>query len=265
MAAEWGRYSPRGWQGACFAIYQATRNKELKRRLRAYLERAADIYDINQRGLKMRCHIRDNLTERDIVFGGKFDNARELSLIEKHLRPGGVFLDVGANCGIFSLMASRIVGESGRVVAIEPNPILCERLRFNIAANGLRNISVAECAIGAAAGRAELSLHETDVGQSGLIAGSSGRGIEVAVRTLKEVVDELGIERIDAAKVDVEGFEDRVIMPFIRTAAKSIWPRAMLIEIVHAYLWRDACVLALEDSGYQTAWKSRSDVLLALP
>jgi hypothetical protein len=44
-----------------------------------------------------------------------------------------------------------------------------------------------------------------------------------------------------------------------------LWPRAILIEIVHAYLWREPCVLALEDSGYKTEWRSRSDVMLVLP
>jgi FkbM family methyltransferase len=115
------------------------------------------------------------------------------------------------------------------------------------------------------AGRAELSLHESDVGQSGLIPAASGRVIDVAVRTLRDVIDEFGIERIDAAKVDVEGFEDRVIVPFMQTAERALWPRAILIEIVHAYLWREPCVLALEDSGYKTEWRSRSDVMLVLP
>lgn len=121
-AAAWGEYSPRGLPRACLALCRATRNKMLKRRLRQYLEGAADVYDIPQRNLKLRCHIRDNTTERDIVFGGKFDNALELTLIEKHLRPGCVFIDVGANCGLFSLAASQKVGEKGRVIAIDARP-----------------------------------------------------------------------------------------------------------------------------------------------
>ena len=84
------------------------------------------------------------LTEREIVFGGKFDNARELTLVENAPQPG----DVGANCGRFCLASSQKVGETGRVIAIEPNPIMSERSHFNISANGFRNIAVAACAVG---------------------------------------------------------------------------------------------------------------------
>ena len=98
------------------------------------------------------------LTERES------DNARELTLVENAPQP----VDVGANCGRFSLASSQKVGEAGRVIAIEPNPIMSERSHFNISANGFRNIAVAACAVGDVTGTAELQVCAGELGQSGL-------------------------------------------------------------------------------------------------
>jgi FkbM family methyltransferase len=263
-AAAWGEYRPRGLQRAGLAVYLATRSKTLKLWLRQYLERASEVYDISRRNLKLRCHIRDNSTDQLIVFGRRTANDRELTLLEKHLRPGCVFVDVGANCGLFSLVASQKVGEEGRVIAIEPNPIMAERLRFNISANGFQNINIAECAVGDVTGTVELQVCTEQLGRSGLIAPVPGPRITVPLRTLQDVLQGFGIGQIDAMKVDIEGFEDRVIMPLLRTAPKRLLPRVILIEVIYAYLWRDSCIVALQDEGYKIEWKSRTDVLLSL-
>lgn len=259
----WGEYRPSGLQKACIAFARATHNKKVKRQFRQYLLQASDVYDITHRDLKMRCHVRDNITEREIVFGGKLDNVRELTLVERHLRPGCVFVDVGANCGLFSLVASQKVGEKGRVIAIEPNPIMNRRLQFNVSANGFQNVSVAECAAGDVKGTAELQVCDGDMGQSGLIAPVSGPRVNVPVRTMQDVLAGFGIGHTDVMKVDVEGFEDRAIIPLLN-GPKTLWPHAILIEILHAYLWRESCIVALQEVGYKIKEKTRNDILLEL-
>ena len=185
-----------------------------------------------------RCHVRDSITERDIVFGGRYDNAKELAHVEKHLRPGCVFVDVGANCGLFSLVAAERVGETGRVIAVEPNPLMIERLRFNISANPFRNIDVAECAVSDLVGTAEFQVCAADMGRSGLNTGLSGPRVTVAVRTLQDLLQGFGMAHVDVMKVDVEGSEDRVVMPLLRAAPKSLWPHAILIETTRLFVAR---------------------------
>jgi Protein-L-isoaspartate(D-aspartate) O-methyltransferase (PCMT) len=69
------------------------------------------------------------------------------SWLEGRLRPGDVFVDVGANVGYFTVLASRLVGESGRVVAIEPSPLANTVLRRNVSDNGGENVRVENVAV----------------------------------------------------------------------------------------------------------------------
>lgn len=214
-----------------------------------------------RRGLRFRCYVHDNITERNLAYGGRGDNGEELDLIERHLPVGGTFVDVGANCGLFSLVAAQRVGRSGRVIAIEPNPTLIDRLRFNVKANGF-DLDIVQCAVSDVEGVGELTLCNRNLGQSGLTTLMPGPAIKVPTRSLCSVLAEKGISRIDAMKIDIEGLEDRAIMPLLRSAPEALWPAAILIEVVLGFMWREGCIVALQDRGYRIAWRSAKDVLL---
>jgi hypothetical protein len=49
----------------------------------------------------------------------------------------------------------------------------------------------------------------------------------------------------------------------LRTAPKTLWPRSIMLEKCHAHLWRDGCIVALQDAGYAIEWQSSSDILLS--
>jgi FkbM family methyltransferase len=68
-------------------------------------------------------------------------------LLKSELRPGDCYYDVGAHTGFFSLIAARLVGPSGKIVAIEPDPENAAFLRDNIARNGLKQVTVVEAAV----------------------------------------------------------------------------------------------------------------------
>jgi len=67
--------------------------------------------------------------------------------IMRHLRPAGCFYDGGAHIGYYSLLASRLVGETGRVVAFEPDPANVDVLRGNLSRNGVSNFEVIPAAL----------------------------------------------------------------------------------------------------------------------
>lgn len=132
------------------------------------------------------------------------------ALLRSGLAPGDVFVDVGANVGYFSLLASGRVGPLGAVVAVEPSPTLSARLRANLAANpGTGNVRHVAAAAGAAEGRAWLHLGPSlSEGHTSLLAGPGfTREAEVRVAPLGDLVTPEEAARVRFVKVDVEGWE----------------------------------------------------------
>lgn len=105
-------------------------------------------------GFDYQFDFRDELQR--LMYFGLYEQA-ETTLIAGSLRAGDVFLDIGANIGYYSLMASRLVGESGRVYAFEPIPENAHKILAAVQLNGIRNIYVNQSAVGESAG--ELVLH----------------------------------------------------------------------------------------------------------
>jgi FkbM family methyltransferase len=168
---------------------------------------------------------------------------------------------------VFSLYAAKAVGPQGCVLAIEPSPTMLERLKFNVGANGFRNVRIAPVAVGEARGEATFHTLPDAHGSASLlkIPGSTA-GITVPVETLLSLLASRGIAKIDAMKVDIEGYEDRALMPFFTEAPRTLWPRRILMETLgRGTRWRQDCVAHLLSLGYRTEWESKKDALLALP
>jgi FkbM family methyltransferase len=128
--------------------------------------------------------------------------------IEKTLKPGMTFLDVGPNKGDFALFAAHLVGPSGRVVAVEPEPSNCSWIERSIKANHLQEIcDLWCCAAGDNDGSAYLHIGEKS-GWHSLVT-SSGKGITVPLVRLDTIAHNL--DRVDAVKIDVEGAELQVL------------------------------------------------------
>ena len=142
---------------------------------------------------------------RGIFMRAEFDPAFFLPL-KKILRPGDVFLDVGANVGYYSMLALDLVGSDGVVHAfeIDPRPLRC--LRKSIATERIPNLRVHEVAVGNQIGRAKL-VRESDCGNSHLTSGHSAVGMDVGMTTLDSWHAEQCKPRIRAIKLDIEGGE----------------------------------------------------------
>jgi FkbM family methyltransferase len=180
------------------------------------------------------------------------------------LRDGDVFLDIGANCGACALFAARAVGPSGRVIAIEPMPEMLRRLRYNIAVNGFRNIEVVPTAVGPQAGTATLFVDEARRGLSSMEKLEGATPLQVPIATMLSMVERPGVDRIDALKIDIEGFEDRALLPYIAAAPRTLWPKRIYMETDWAARWERDCIAGLIAAGYLEAWRSRGDILLRL-
>lgn len=137
------------------------------------------------------------------------------------LKPGGTFIDCGANVGFFSIQAGALVGETGKVISIEANPDTYKLLERNLRAN--RFGLPIQCALTSQAGEVELFVPGSwDVYSSlrveGVVEGVADHSYKVKARTLDEVIAELALSRVDLVKIDIEGGE----LDVLRSAPKLL-------------------------------------------
>lgn len=141
----------------------------------------------------------------------------ELAYLEKILSPGKVFADVGANFGVYTLAASRIVGEAGMVLAFEPTAESFAILRRNIELNQFSNVHFFQVALAQMRSKAWLYHGWDPVGNSlGKDPLYGDEGEEVQTEALDQLLEENGVDRVDAIKIDVEGAEELVLRGAIR-------------------------------------------------
>ncbi|HYL84934.1 MAG TPA: FkbM family methyltransferase [Candidatus Angelobacter sp.] len=157
--------------------------------------------------------IQDNAIDHALL-AGRFETA-ELRFTERLLQPGMTVLDIGANHGLYTLLASRCVGSRGRVFAFEPSPRECKRLRTHTWLNRCTNVSVQACALGNET--TEACLYVVEGSQTGCnslrppIANTGTSPQNVRVNRLDDWLREHKIERVEFIKLDVEGAELEVL------------------------------------------------------
>ena len=216
--------------------------------------------EVTYRDLRWICHPKDNSVERSLWLKQATEEEAEVDWLIGRLGPDKVLCDIGANCGVYALTARAASG--ARVIAIEPNPTMRERLAANVALNGLDGILVVAAAVGDAPGRLKLAMGSRwDFGQASMIDRPNSAGIEVDVRPLNDILREQGVTRVDAIKIDVEGFEDKALSGYLRDCAEDNLPSSLVVEHLHSKIWSiDLRALALS-RGYALADKTTNNFL----
>jgi len=137
----------------------------------------------------------------------------EKNKIRQYLKNGDVPIDVGANIGLFSLILSDLVGDSGQVFSFEPIPMLHKKLINNINLNKLNNIETIESGIGDKDSEIEIFLNPEQSGLSSAIAKPSGNYIPQKIKLIS--LDKFFMnrnEKISFIKIDTEGYEPQVLL-----------------------------------------------------
>lgn len=140
--------------------------------------------------------------------------------VRHFLKPGGTFVDAGANKGDFSLLAAKIIGAHGKVVCVEPEPINFQWLSRSVVLNGYENIKLHNLALSDHDGEAVLHLGAKS-GFHTLLSGAPERdlgSLTVETRTLDGLLRDAGMDSVNIIKIDVEGSE----LPVLRGAAETI-------------------------------------------
>jgi FkbM family methyltransferase len=226
--------------------------------------------DVERWGLRMRLHPRHNGCEKGALFTPQMyerpERAELCAEIDRVKASGRafVFIDIGANVGLFSLFVASYSGANARILAIEPEPQNLNRLRFNVAANPGVPIRVIATALDESAGRLALEIDRRDRGGTRLRAlrdNEQADTVYVECHTLLEVLQREGVECVDALKIDVEGAEDRVLVPFFKDAAEALWPNLILIEDGRSS-WRVDLFSVLANCGYTITARTKLNVIL---
>ena len=208
FAAWAARRLPRGMVQAIYRIKPLARL--VRRSLNAAAPQGLSQVSIAAGRLAGATLLLDMQIEKDYWLGAYEPELQDA--IGRHIRPGMVAYDVGANVGYISLMLARAIGESGRVLAFEPLPANAERIRRNAALNpeGSR-VELHELAVSNGPGTVHFRVHTSNaMGRMETVEGRTegyGESIEVATAGLDELVFERGLPAPDVIKMDIEGGE----------------------------------------------------------
>jgi FkbM family methyltransferase len=145
-------------------------------------------------------------------------------VLRKFLTPGGVMVDVGANYGIFSLNAARLVGKAGRILAFEPAQGNFSTLEKNLALNDATQVRTFRMALSEKSGTLRL-YHDPDPTRNSLAPGSNAQDFEeVEVKTLDAILSANAVVKIDFIKIDVEGADELVCRGALETLREYMPP-----------------------------------------
>lgn len=218
--------------------------------------------DVERLGAKMRLVPYNNICDRKVLFAPQFFDPQERAILQSHFREGFAFVDVGANIGAYSLFVAATAGPTARVLAVEPQPAVFDRLVYNIRQNPFGTIKAIACAVADKSGELTLFLDRRNSGSSSVkIVGSGGaEAIKIPATTLLQLVTQEGMARIDAIKLDVEGAEDIILEPFLRDAPASLLPALMILER-GATQWEIDLPKLLEAHGYRLKLLTRLNLV----
>lgn len=143
------------------------------------------------------------------------------------LKRGDIVVDIGAQVGVFSVKVAKIVGDGGKVIAIEPEPRNFALLLKNIQANGLENVIPVQEGIWSTKDKLKLHLSKYPYAHSfyeGDLWGSADKGefVVVEVDSLDNILEKLGIKEVDFIKMNIEGSEVEALMGMEEALANDV-------------------------------------------
>jgi hypothetical protein len=198
--------------------------------------------DYDYHGLTLRMDPTSCGSTRHMLMSPSWSDCRERAFLLDRLPNRGVFIDIGANAGFYSFFAAGHRHQA-RIIAFEPVKRWADTLMRNVDLNHLDRMSVENVALSDKKdGTVEIE------------------GEAYPTATLLAALMRHAIERIDVLKIDIEGMEDKVLVPFLRDAPRSLWPRAILGEHIFTSQWRDECLRR----DYKECWRTSFNSALVL-
>lgn len=221
-----------------------------------------DCIDTNLFGAKLRLYTKGNVSEKRALFSPQIFEKDERDFIKSRCKDNSVFIDIGSNIGLYSFSVGSVYKEfkNTKIFSIEPHPSLFQRLKYNALQNKDIPINPREIALMDKSGEFKLDTPDENLGQGKI--SNSGKHTVIA-KNLIDFIKEEKIENISAMKIDVEGNEESVIIPFIENTNKKLLPLIIIIEN-NKSSWKTDLIKLLEEKGYLIKKKTRMNYILEL-
>jgi FkbM family methyltransferase len=203
-------------------------------------------YEIGQWGVMLKEYLPPGLKTLCVDLFFRYTPISAICLLWKELdgyfrikRPkkGDVVVDAGAWTGHFTLVAARMVGKRGKVIAIEPQKLMCERLEDRMRRLGMNNVTVVNSALFDRTSKLVVP-YRNDPGFNVFSAAREAEVTEtVVLRTLDDILDSLKIDQVDFVKMDIEGAEIEALHGMQHTLS-SMRP----FVAIASYHWREGAM-----------------------
>lgn len=266
----WGTYAPSALVARLRAFSSARSTDYLGKRL-AFLARKLamgmmkGVLDVVVFDHKLRIEPYANLAEKRVLFTPQYFDPVERDWLARYLPADAVFIDIGANVGAYSFFAAQSAGKQARILAIEPQPAVYQRLCENISFNPGVPIEAIPLAIADVDGQIQLFVDRNNAGETSMRRigsdGANGVTLDVQAKPLATLLADYDLPRVDALKIDVEGAEDLILVPFFETAPKALWPTLVIIEN-SPESWHTDCIALMHAKGYSSVAETRLNIVL---
>lgn len=234
MTRDYNSRTP-SWLERFYAVYSRKRSHRGQERILALLNcflPGARVLADTPHGL-MRLDVRDGV-QREILRRGSYE-PKTVALMSRIVSEGSVFVDVGAHIGQFTLQCSKLVGTSGRVVAIEANPETFSDLQCNLFLNGCSNVTPVLCAATDSTRLVDFAVPPVENRGASREAQPSDQAPHYGVGgfPLPAILEHVKAERVDVMKIDVEGAEYTVLQPLLSSPLQK--PEHLIFEFLPEY------------------------------
>ncbi|MGV6801127.1 MAG: FkbM family methyltransferase [bacterium] len=218
---------------------------------------------------KARLYPKGNICEKRVFIAPQYWEADERRYLAHHIEASPYsdyyFVDAGANVGLYSLFVNSILhklGKAGHFVAIEPEKMVRERLAFNMKQSGLK-ADILPYALSDKTEKVKLVMDDTNMGSTQIGALQDGdEADEIEAKPLLEMMRAVNLPRIDALKMDIEGYEQPVLTHFFAHCPTDLLPRLILVEEIHQA--SDGSLQKLcEQAGYHLINRTKMNLLMA--
>ena len=173
---------------------------------------------------------------------------------QRILRPGDIMIDVGANVGLISIIAARLVGKTGTIHSFEPQPSLLDLFQQSIKANLYNQIILHPVGLSDRNGKMSLKVPKNNYGKGSLSRDyPAAETIEIPIFKLSEYMKKYQLESIRLMKIDVEGHETQVIKGALELF-KKVTPEVIIFEFNEKnkkLLWKNDIIQILHSIGYE--------------
>lgn len=193
-----------------------------------YLRRARGLVTCDVLGRRMELDPAEAV-DGNLIFCPQLYDAAEIRFLLSHLSDADTFVDIGSHKGFYSLMASRRI-TTGRILAVEADPQTFASLRRNIELNHLA-VTAVHCGVSDREEMLPLNVQVSGNRSGSSFLGTSELQVTVACRPLAKIVDDTGLLRITCMKLDIEGFEHKVLKSFFEQANPDLHPRYIITEL----------------------------------